>query len=239
MAISEVDIKLIEKHLQGHLTPDEKIVFEQRKSDTEFLVELDLYLALKKSSNAIGREQVKQTFLDWDQETAHNKIRKWPQIGWKIAAGLLIVIGFIGLLKIFSPTKDSKDLFAEYYQPYPNLIDPIQKGDPSPTSSITQLYELGNYENVLKQSPTDLVDSFYVALSYLQLDQRQDALVSLQKIVNRAHFRFRDAAQWYLALNLLLENQIEASKQILTEIGETAGNDYQILAANLLAELQE
>ena len=48
MAISEVDIKLIEKHLQGHLTPDDKIVFEQRKSDTEFLAELNLYLALKK-----------------------------------------------------------------------------------------------------------------------------------------------------------------------------------------------
>jgi hypothetical protein len=83
------------------------------------------------------------------------------------------------------------------------------------------------------------VDSFYVALTYLQLDQRQDALTSLQKFANSENFRFQDAAQWYLALNLLLENQREQSIQMLMKISKVPGHDYQLMASNLLTELQE
>jgi len=239
VAISDSDIKLIENHLQGLLTPAEKIAFEKRKSDVVFLAELDLYLKIKKSSKAIGRSQIRQVFTSWDKEASITKIGSWSQMGWKIAAGLLIAIGLIGILKIFSPSKDSAELFAEYYQPYPNLIDPIQKGDASSTQSITQLYELGKYENVLAQSLTNSVDSFYVALTFLQLDQSKETITILEKFAHLDGFRFRDAAQWYLALSLIRNEQIESSLEVLTEISKNPNHDHLERARKLLDQLME
>ncbi|NND34608.1 MAG: hypothetical protein HKN76_18625 [Saprospiraceae bacterium] len=237
MALSVQDIRLIEKHLKDELSPEEQITLEDKKKDPEFEAELNLYLTIQKSTTNFSRLDVKKDFKAWDQdEPIRLNPLKSSTTWWKIAAGLVILVGIVGLLNKFAFNSAAPDLYTQYYEPYPNLLDPIEKGE-STSPSLTQLYELENYEAVISLPMTTAVDSFYVALSFMELGNQEFATELLQIFSRREDFRFKDAAQWYLALNFLREGQTTLCKQFLMEISINENHDFRNPAAELLGKI--
>ena len=148
MPLSDQDRLLIEKYLQGPLTDSEQALFLERMKDEVFKAEYLLHQCIQKSSIAIKRSQLKDTFHAWDQETGKSRTTlKSLWSDWKVAAAVLLLIG-AGILWMFIQKESPDQLFNTYYQPYANLIDPIDKGDAPVEASLTQLYELGRYEDV-------------------------------------------------------------------------------------------
>jgi hypothetical protein len=188
----------------------------------------------------LGRTDVRKTFKKWDkQEGKQAMVSLFSKINqWKIAASILILVAAGILLFIFQVGTSSGDLYQTYYQPYPNLIDPIQKGvDNNTQSSVSQLYELGQYEHVVKQEVSDPSSEFYVALSWLATNDLSRAVPLLERFSGQREFRFHHVAQWYLALAYLTEKQIDKSTNLLEQIKATPDHDFRSKASQLLAQL--
>ena len=237
MPITAKDIKLIDDFLAGRLDAKGKVEFQQRRLDPEFEAELDFYQSLKNTQVDAGRSHLRSAFEEWDREQpkvpSHRKIRT----AWAIAATAVILIG-IGLMIFVRPEPTLDNLYATYYQSYPNLIDPLQKGDSNDAVSISQYYELENYENALALTP-DSIQLFYAGLSFLATDQIDRATSCFEVIVVEEAHRFQKAAQWYLALSYLRNEELNKARSILETIESDPNHDFQHEAGKLASILKK
>jgi hypothetical protein len=232
------DQELIEKHLLGKLNSEEDILFEERMKDVLFADELRLYKDIKKASTDLGRSQVKKEFIAWDAEEQIQ--HKTPVISWKwskVAAAVLFLVT-LGVLAIYLiPSTTPTQLYLEYYEPYPNLIDPVQKGEIEEDVSLSQVYELSDYHQVKNMTPNDSLETFYLALSHLALNEFETAINDLKPIAHNPSHRFHAAAQWYLALAYLRIDPNQ-SRALLRIISQATDHDFSAMANDLLIKLR-
>ncbi|MBK8504205.1 MAG: hypothetical protein IPL46_19560 [Saprospiraceae bacterium] len=231
------DYELIEKHVLGTLDPEESLLFEKRMKDALFVEELRLYRDIQRASIDLGRSEIRKEFTTWDIEEQEQK--KTSRINWnwtKIAAAVLFLIAFGVITTYLIPSTSTTQLYLEYYKPYPNLIDPVQKGAPKEDVSLSQLYEMSDYAQVEKMTPKDSLEAFYFALSHLALNQFETAITILQPIAEDSKHRFYPAAQWYLAL-AYLQTESDKGEAILSVISQSANHDFSGSARDLLDQL--
>ena len=234
MALTKFDITLIEKAIQSKLSQSEKSHFDRRMLDAEFSTEYYLHEEIKASATVIARENIRQTFSQWDQEE-HEKtpVVNRTRILWRWAAIGLLLIGLAIVLfyKMKKPTTET--LFLTFYEPYPNLVDPIEKGTGEGLQSISQLYEMDNFTAAAFQSPTDSLQHFYQALALLELEKSTNAIQIFNAISNDSTHRFHDASEWMLALSLLQDQQVEACQSELQKIILNQQHDFHKKALDL------
>ena len=141
-------------------------------------------------------------------------VRMWPRY-LAVAASVALLIGAFFWLNPMNSSGES-ELFAQHYEPYPNVIAPIQKSGDQPTAKEQpfQDYERGDYEaaleglNNLDESPER---NFFQALSLIGLERYDEAKTQLSIIGKTDGARFQQAATWYLALiEIRAENWAEA-----------------------------
>jgi hypothetical protein len=235
--LSKNDYELIEKQLLGTLNNEESLLFEDRMKDLLFAEEFRLYQNIRKASVDIGRSEIREEFVIWDQEETVGKkinLNRWRWM--KIAATLLLLISMGILVTYLSSSKSPQQLYLEYYQPYPNLIDPLQKGEFEKNASLSQLYEMADYSQAEKMAPRDSLEAFYLALSHLSMNQFETAITELKPIADNASHRFQKAAQWYLAL-AYLQTEPEKSLAVLSSISQSDNHDFSKSAGDLLKKL--
>ena len=72
MSIKEDDV-LIDKLLNGKLSPEEEAMLRQRKANKRFVEKLSLYISLKKVSRSFGRQQILSVLKAIDEELDHEE----------------------------------------------------------------------------------------------------------------------------------------------------------------------
>jgi len=222
--------KLIEKYFLKQLSTSEMKQFnEQLVSNFEFKKEFDFQKNLKQVIEVEEDEAFKKTLQNYELEMKPKNHFKL----WKIAASLLVLFG-LSYFVLFQNNVSNEELFAQNFEPYRNVILPIERGDVS-TDLKTQAftaYEKGNYKNAislfskLQETQTNLYYVFYKANSYLALENTKEAIPLLQKYI-ASNGTFTEKAKWYLALAYLKNNNIKEAKEILQNIEKEKSYHYE------------
>lgn len=248
MAIDDRDINAVDAFLLDSLTEDERVYFESRLTNNAFNEYLQDQTLLTEVINEKGRYKMKQelqvledSYLVDDESKVVKTIvipfykRKRVLVA---AASVILLVSFIGLCNIFNDS-NSEELFASAYSPYPNLIDPITKGETTVYSPY-QVYESGDYKGatiaLLDASESD-DRNWYLAQSYMALGEDQEAEALLESIIASPTSQYSQPAQWYTALMLLRQEDIGGAQTILNSIVKAADHPYAARAADLLREI--
>ena len=189
----------------------------------------------------IAKHQAKQT------KEILNSFESSKNIGlknWLIAASFIVILG-VSSFWFLNKEANSEKLFAEYYAPYQNVVQPISRTDKTKNTKTLAFenYELKNYTKalkgfdvlLLKEKENDVI-TFYKAIIYLELNEPQNA-INLLKNNFKNSANWNDKKNWYLALAYLkIDNQIEA-KRVLIELSKMKINFKRKATLSLLKSL--
>ncbi len=190
-------------------------------TDAEFAKEVafqdNLKTVIKKEERDIVKSQLK-AFETKEKRTTFN------YRNWLVAATVAVLLGFSGFW-YFNNSIDTEKLYAENFEPYRNVVQPILRGETKTdikTKAFTA-YETKNYTeallyfNELLQENRDETIAFYKANTLLKLNKTEEAVA-----IFKNNLKTRDSLDaknnWYLALAQLRLNNIEDAKEILMKL---------------------
>ena len=248
MSLNTRDEHLIDQYLLGQLSEADQRLFQERMQASDFQAALSEAQELMGVFQSAGRDQLKAEMKNWEQKLQNsnkesNAPAKTISLNRILAiAASILLLAFIGYFWLSSENGEQK-LFADNYQPYPNVVAPIEKGDADedPTKKAFQEYELGNYEkaiNLFEQIMTNQDANLFLAISHIELGNDQKAKELLIQIINQPEDRFLIPANWYLGLLNVKEGNLEAAKKYLNVVSKDT--EYQVLqskAKSLLNQL--
>jgi tetratricopeptide (TPR) repeat protein len=217
--------ELIAQYLSKKLSLDAQKEFDQlMATDAEFAKDVTFQEHLKVVIEKEEQEAVKQQLQSFEAETN----RSFNYRRWLIAASVLVLLG-VSSFWYFNSSINTDKLYAEHFEPYRNVVQPIVRGD-SKTDLKTKAftaYEAKNYpealqylNEMLSENPDETI-AFYKANVLLKLNKTEDAIAIFQ--TNLKTSDSLDAKNnWYLALAHLRLNDIENAKRILTDLNENS-----------------
>lgn len=197
------DEYIIDKHIRGEdMSGEEERYFQERMQDKSFAESVAEMKLIYQAGKAHDREEMKKTLIQAEDEI--NRTDWWKKLAFIIVT-ILILSGVYYFSK--SHGNNQQKIFASYCEPYPNVIDPLTKGNVE-EGNIYHLYERGKYDQVIdtlvkKADKTD-DELFYLAQSYIAKDNFREASLAMNEI-NSDKYRF-DVA-WYQALLCLRLDQ--------------------------------
>jgi len=228
---------LIEKYILGTLTSEERVQVEEWiKTDPSFKEELEFQSNLKpvieKEEDAAFKTALKEF------ESGHQTSSKRPIFRWLVAASFMILV-VVGSLLYTKST--SNTLFAENFQPYANVIQPVVRGNDVNDTKAKAFLAYENEEFKLAESHfTTLLNStsdsyvlFYLANTKLALEKANEAIPLLNSYLSTGE-NLGSQAQWYLALAHLHQGEKMQAKLELQKIVKFEG--YGMEEAMLLLE---
>ncbi|MFK7771149.1 MAG: tol-pal system YbgF family protein [Saprospiraceae bacterium] len=245
MSLKETDHNLIDKYLRSQLDTKEKELFETKQKDLDFQKELNLRKDSLPVFKKNGREALKKKLQNFEKNiqeekqtasTSTAKVKPINKIVWLGMAATLLLL--MGLFWWSTQSVNSDELFAQNFQPYPNIIAPIVK---SQTPSATeyelafQKYEQGKYQDaipLLEKIETE-EGKFYLAISHLGNEQEGRAISILDELAKESSNRFFEASQWYLALAYLKSNQPGKADEVLDLIVKKPSHNFYKQAKSL------
>ncbi len=215
---------LLYKYFSNQLSDKDRLHFEELLlTDSEFRAAFDyekgLKLAIKKSQS----EKLKSKLASFEKEIQSKKItrhRKSKVYSWSIAASIAILIGvsWFGYNTFSNPNYN--ELFDTNYEPYPNTVHLITRGEAhlSEEKKAFIAYESGHYKEAVSLFSTldqnlNYLD-LYMGISYLNIDDTEKAIELFRKAETKDH-EFKEAANWYLALAYLKNNDEQRAKTVL------------------------
>jgi len=271
MALSEKDIELIERYLLGELGEKEAEIIDQRiKTDKKFAEEVNFMKDIIGASKKEGRNQLKERLKTVEKDvvngiedavdeemgmkaggkgkTSFLVIDKWMYYAAAMAA--VIVAGVFILI----PDNTNKQLYGEFFQPYPNEIVPYTRGQQVPEkfehlnaleyNSIVQAmkyYERDNYTEALKLFEANVEQSeknagliLYKSICQLETGKEEQAIENFKFILALTNPPLEKQAEWYLALAYLKTNQTSKANKLLEKIRDEKGHPYAGKAEELL-----
>jgi len=155
----------------------------------------------------------------------------------------IFLVGIVSVLYLGKDQPNEK-LFAEYYQPYPNIASSV-RGEltEGKLQDALQQYDARDYKatlNLLQEihvtEPNNVAANFYAGVSYLKVEESERAATSLQKVIELGDSKFSEPAEWYLALAFLQQNDLEKTRAALEAIIAT-DHLYKEQAVKLLERL--
>lgn len=228
--------KLIEKYIQNRLSEEENAKFDTLISnDVDFKKEVDLHINLKKVAQHEDDADFRNLITNFDTVKPQQRSN---YTRWLAVAGIALVLGLSYILTL-NNTTSNEELFSNYFEPYRNVIQPIERGrsqQDQKTLAFTA-YEKGDYKKAvdlfskLYDSTNESYCLFYKANALLKLEKANEAVPLLLE-----HLKTKDTltekSRWYLALAYLkLNNKVEAKKTLKKVISE---KNYKMKEANEL-----
>ena len=225
---------LVHKYFQQTLTDQERVELEMLlENDPEFKatfeLEKDLHVVLVET----GKEDLKQQFDDFEQREYQEPETSSPTfLRYAIAACVIIGLSVYGS-KFFISTTNTDDLFAQNFEAYRNIVQPIERGDGLETLEQEAFfkYETKDYKDAIDGFEAEFSKTqkpyylFYAANAYLALGDAKKAIPLLEK-----HQTFNDdfyeKSRWYLALAYIKEKD-KKSIPILEEMSKSERYRYK------------
>jgi hypothetical protein len=222
------------KYFNHQLEPNEQKLFDQwMMNDTDFINQVKFEKSVQEALKRNERAELK-SFLKGIEIPKEKKNYRW----------LAIAASFVGILFItifsiyYSSEKSSTNLYAAYFQPYPNEVAPIVRGQnsSSPNTDAFQAYEKEDYELSAKlfENISEDYALLYGGISNLEIGQTQKAINQL-KSLSLQNSNYQDVAEWYLALAYLKNNETEKAKKVLNSIDKN--QQFSEQAVELLSNL--
>lgn len=238
------DIELIERYFDNALSPEESQEVAQRlKRDYDFR---KLFDTEKLLVDTIRLEAAKRD-LDYLRELERSFSGKNNTPGHRIAYYLATAAAITAvILFVWMPTNDANpgSLFAEYFQPQPNIFEPLRRDESgnSPRRQAFQAYEQENYQRaalLFTQLLTEDEDPGMMMLlgnCNLVLGETDAAKANFLNVI-RTSAELTPAAKWYLALSHLRSGESDRTRSLLQEVSTTE-SPYAAKANILLDELE-
>jgi len=247
----EKNIEQVEKYLLGELSEEETANFEKKalkdKELTRLCDEMRLLIYGIKYS---GRQENLKALRELEKtlpgvilpvEQKKKVAPIWSQFG--IAASVLLIIGSIVHLLFPNNGNEEDKLFEAYYTIYPNLIEPVTRGEGKEPDKGFGQYEQGNYEKAIELFTGSLSEDhdgnilFYLGLSCLEAGKYQQGVIYLQEYLQNYN-TFIDQAHWYLALGGLKTGDFEMTKKMLETLA-SGSSSYSDKAKEMQKSFRE
>ena len=220
------NINIIDRHFSNSLSPKEESEFiDLLHNDEKFKSDFAFVKDVQKVIYRNQRNDLKKILQNFEMDKPVISLFKRSK-KWLVAASILIIVslGFIFVKNSFYPSPEK--LFVQNYEPYRNIVLPVERGVNS--NSIEQsafvAYENGNYHkaiNLFNSVPNsnEQYILFYKSMCYMSLNKTNDAIYLLKAITAsdtapNSEINFNELANWYLALAYLNTGEVgEANKQ--------------------------
>lgn len=184
----------------------------------------DLKAALK--ANERDRLQAAFKELERKKKQKSGKIRLLYGLGAAAAAAaIVLIIIFEGLPK-FAPSPG--DLFAEYFEPAPNLLEKQERGEIQEGISIDTTavsYSSGLPPTTKDLAAEQIAIDFYEANDLLAEGKAEAAIPLLESLAGQDS-DFGRSSTWYLALAYLKLADLDQAKPLLQEMIDQPNHPY-------------
>ena len=224
---------LIDRYLLGELSEAESAAFEKRLETEEKLREEYDTVRAAHFLIAFDREQEIRNVIAEIAQPSRKRFLK-PAIWIPVAAS-------IAILAVFAWFLNSKTLFEQFYEPYPNNISML--GTALELERAMEFYDEGNYEEALPllqdYEDTDYleVSRLHLAICALETGDLPLARTTLITLSESSQTEVADPAKWYLALAYLKEDQSDAARPYLEDLKNRQVRKYGPLAKKVLDRL--
>ncbi|WP_179009183.1 tetratricopeptide repeat protein [Winogradskyella forsetii] len=231
--------ELIALYFEGKLNTSEKARFEDLlQNDANFKAQVTLEEEVKTAIISTKKDDLRQRLQQLEQP---KKKSKYYIIA--IAASIVIAFGVFGLLQS-KETLSNQELYAQYYEPYSNIIAPASRGDElkDEKSKAFRYYDTKDYKTALDKF-NSLYDTtqesyylFYQGVCELELSNTQNAIAIFKSHQNYTDKLFTQS-NWYLALAYLKANNTKDAKVLLKTISIEKSYNYKA-AQHILKNLK-
>lgn len=154
----------------------------------------------------------------------------------KIATGILLVV-LVSTAVFSCKNKDHDALYDKYFMPYTDVI--TLQG----TESIMDAYNRKDYPEAVRQmevylsvAPRNHNVRFYYGVSLIASGKEKPGVAELDTVI-KGNGLLKSQAEWYRALGLLKQNDIDGVKEQLKSIPN--GHEFYDRAAQLLQEVSQ
>jgi len=234
-------VNRVEAYFRDEMTEEEIRQFRKDLADNDELHQLfeDYHLAME-TIDAQVEDELKTQFKAWQsmQGDKNTRSRRIFPLVWKIAASLTLIATVAYF--IFNAKQgllDHRELALSYYDLPESPGAELGKGAASWTAGL-EAYQNNNFEkavdNWTKMHELSQEQEYFLAHAYFNLNQFTDA-VSLFKVISEGNGNYSFAADWFLALAYLADNQDKAFLDQINKIKQTPNHPY-MKDAELLQE---
>ena len=248
----------IEQYILGTLPESEKRAFETElqknkafkqhvREQTVVIKAISDFDQDTKVSKAI--KAASANYFDSLDSASNAKVKKIGWTKWAIAAaaGLAILITATFLLRMQS--FDAEKAFAEYFEPG-TMLEIDRSTDSLKSTDLTigyQAYQQGDYETALEQfsiyfakNPATAKDLNYAGMAALALPEPDidRAAEYFLKIIEDGDSKFKNSANWHLALISLKKKDEEGAIRYLENLDQGAAHKYTDRSRELLKKLR-
>lgn len=256
MDLNSDNYQEIDRYLRDEMNKEERDRFEQQMQENPLLrQELELQRDIEGGVDLFGGESLKKRLqalegADSPDDTVISPVNGKPKnqrsksvyLWLGIAASLVLLLMAVILLS--DSSRDPQSLYADYYEPYPNVLNPIERSSGAPTEPGDQamyLYEQRNYRQAIELIndsglSNDPAYQFYLGICYLEVQDASSAIKTFDKILVNHQGGFYEPALWYRGLAQMQTGQYEAAGKSFREIVDRQG-DYRGEAQQILEEL--
>ena len=234
--MEEQDIALIEQYLRGELAAKEAGDVRRRLAEDKAFAEL--YEDLRYIEKGLQHAELSRALgvIQEAEAAASGAEPGRTALGWRLwlpiaaSATLLVVAAWFFLTKATEP----EELFAEYFEVYPNVEAPIYRDSSASDSLPTKDLAFRRYADDDFEGAIELFESiaapdegtrFYLGMSYLAKGDAGKAIEVFQNLRGEA-VDYKTQIDWFLALAFTKQGEIENARKLLEELARS-GTAYE------------
>lgn len=241
-----------DRYLRREMGEEERWLFEQElEKDPLLKEELALDQDIRKGIEVFFSRELKASLQRAEEEIRNKKVTGYCHSRriflWASAMAASFLIIILAGYFITSRKPDLQELYLSYYQPYPNIVAPIErsKEGEGETSRAFRLYEKGHYEEAIavfekalltKEEKERAALNFYFALSLLKTGEEEKAIGLLNQLKTEGGNRFTEPSFWYLGLAYLKKRDKNNALQVFEQIAHSS-SAYRYKAMEIMDEL--
>ena len=239
----EKTYQLIEDYLQGNLSGEAKISFEQNLiNNPKLRAELQLHRQIhgELAQDVIElRRELKTITRKKGELKVKPGLRMFILRYGAVAAVLLI--GIIYIPKLFFPMNENK-VYNQFYESYPMAIN-MRSGETEyeiNLNSAINAYLQEDFKQAIesfsKMDSMEIIHHFYWANAYLSDGQFENANAQFDVVIESEDPRLIQQAQWYKGLILIKEKKIDEAINYFDALDDEHYKKKEI--SQLLKQLQ-
>ena len=233
------DLQTIRKYVTGELSDAQRREFEQRlASDPELKFLVDNFPAISDISDTLIEDDLLNV-MQAEERSASSPTGMRRMSRWLPAAAAAILL-FIAFFIFFNQSPNPDRLFAEHFVPY---AAGAERGSAGVEEGLAA-YHRGDFAEAIEVWKSldwnqETNHSIQLLLASAHMDQLQtaQAISLLKAIITRQDLRFKEPAEWYLALAHLQSDDLDTSQQVLQQIIDKPTHGYFEKAQALLKKL--
>lgn len=243
----------LQKYLDNELSEKELARFEQELSASpELLVDLNLYKEVEEAITDTDVLDFRAQLTDLREETRRSetgrRVFRFSRPWHYAASAALALLVAIGLATVLGRPLSNNDLFAKYMKPYELVLT-----NRSVDNEVTQLWmnraqefflsgefeaAIDAFDEVLEINSNKMEAQFYTGVSFMEIEQHQEASESFTKVIAQDDNLYIQKAEWFLAGCLLAMDETDRARRQLASIASSSSHYYHDDAAKILKRMK-